>query len=50
MKWAALILWGDQSLASDTRARSLGSQFAALVVASLGFGMLALWLPRRQAA
>lgn len=37
-------------LASDTRALAWIAFGMLLVVASLGFGMLALWLQRRQAA
>jgi hypothetical protein len=43
-----LVLWIIY-LASDTRALAWIAFVLLLVVASLGFGMLALWLQRRQA-
>jgi hypothetical protein len=44
-----LVLWIIY-LASDTRGFAWVAFALLLVVASLGFGMLALWLQRRQAA
>jgi uncharacterized membrane protein SirB2 len=44
-----LVLWIIY-LASDTRALAWVAFGLLLIVASLGFGMLALWLQRRQAA
>jgi hypothetical protein len=46
---SGLVLWIIY-LASDTRALAWIAFVLLLVVASLGFGMLALWVQRRQAA
>lgn len=46
---SGLVVW-IVYLASDTRALAWIAFGMLLVVASLGFGMLALWLQRRQAA
>lgn len=46
---SGLVVWIIY-LASDTRALAWIAFVVLLVVASLGFGMLALWLQRRQAA
>jgi hypothetical protein len=46
---SGLVVWIIY-LASDTRALAWVAFGVLLVVASLGFGMLALWLQRRQAS
>lgn len=46
---SGLVLWIIY-LAADTKGWAWAAFIVLLVVASLGFGMLALWLQRRQAA